>query len=328
MTQPAPATTAPPPRRLQLPSLSTLGPLVALLIAVIVFSTQSPRFFSGTNFSLILQQISYTAVLAIGQTLIILIAGIDLSIGIVMALGGLVMAKLATESGVSPVLAILAGFLTTMFFGFLNSQIITRLRVPPFIATLGMLGIVTALNQTYSGSQTINNLPPALTALGNTFKIGGTAITYGTVLMLVLYLIAWFVLSETAPGRHLYAAGNNPEAARLSGIPIDRLTVIVYTVAGLIYGVAALMLVARTGVGDPNAGQTDNLDSITAVVLGGTSLFGGRGNVLGTLLGAIIVGVFRNGLQLIGIASVYQSLITGILIIAAVALDQVSRRKG
>ena len=327
MTQPAPAPTAPSLRRFQLPSLSTLGPLIALLIAVIVFSTQSPRFFSGTNFSLILQQISYTAVLAIGQTLIILIAGIDLSIGIVMALGGLVMAKLATESGVSPVLAILAGFLTTMFFGFVNSQIITRLRVPPFIATLGMLGIVTALNQTYSGSQTINNLPPALTALGNTFKIGGTAITYGTVLMLVLYLIAWFVLSETAPGRHLYAAGNNPEAARLSGIPIDRLTVVVYTVAGLIYGVAALILVARTGVGDPNAGQTDNLDSITAVVLGGTSLFGGRGNVLGTLLGAIIVGVFRNGLQLIGIPSVYQSLITGILIIAAVALDQVSRRK-
>ena len=295
---------------------------------MIVFSTQSPRFLSGTNFSLILQQISYTAVLAIGQTLIILIAGIDLSIGIVMALGGLVMAKLATQSGVSPVLAILAGFATTMFFGFLNSQIITRLRVPPFIATLGMLGIVTALNQTYSGSQTISNLPPALTALGNTFNVGGTAITYGTVLMLLLYLIAWFVLSETAPGRHVYAVGNNPEAARLSGIPIDRLTVIVYTVAGLIYGVAALMLVARTGVGDPNAGQTDNLDSITAVVLGGTSLFGGRGNVLGTLLGAIIVGVFRNGLQLIGIASVYQSLITGILIIAAVALDQVSRRKG
>ena len=237
MTQPAPATAA--PRRFQLPNLSTLGPLIALLIAVIVFSTQSPRFLSGTNFSLILQQISYTAVLAIGQTLIILIAGIDLSIGIVMALGGLVMAKLATQSGVSPVLAILAGFATTMFFGFLNSQIITRLRVPPFIATLGMLGIVTALNQTYSGSQTISNLPPALTALGNTFKVGGTAITYGTVLMLLLYLIAWFVLSETAPGRHVYAVGNNPEAARLSGIPIDRLTVIVYTVAGLIYGVAA-----------------------------------------------------------------------------------------
>ena len=326
MTQPTVGTTS-GTRRFQLPALSTLGPLIALLIAVIVFATQSPRFFSGNNFSLILQQISYTAVLAIGQTLIILIAGIDLSIGIVMALGGLVMAKLATQGGLNPVLAILAGFVTTAFFGFLNSQIITRLRVPPFIATLGMLGIVTALNQTYSGSQTISNLPPLLTALGNTFKIGGTAITYGTVLMIVLYLIAWFVLSETAPGRHVYAVGNNPEAARLSGIPIDRLTVIVYTVAGLLYGVAALILVARTGVGDPNAGQTDNLDSITAVVLGGTSLFGGRGNVMGTLLGAVIVGVFRNGLQLIGIPSVYQSLITGILIIAAVALDQVSRRR-
>ena len=326
MTQPT-VSTAAGPRRFQLPSLSTLGPLIALLIALIVFSVQSPRFFSGTNFSLILQQISYTAVLAIGQTLIILIAGIDLSIGIVMALGGLVMTKLAVQSGLTPVLAILAGLLTTTFFGFLNSQVITRLRVPPFIATLGMLGIVTALNQTYSGSQTINNLQPLLTALGNTFKIGGTAITSGTVVMLLLYLIAWFVLSETAPGRHLYAVGNNPEAARLSGIPINRLTVIVYTVAGLIYGIAALILVARTGVGDPNAGQTDNLDSITAVVLGGTSLFGGRGNVLGTLLGAIIVGVFRNGLQLIGIPSVYQSLITGILIIAAVALDQLSRRK-
>ncbi|WP_425146289.1 ABC transporter permease [Deinococcus sp.] len=326
MTQPT-VSTAAGPRRFQPPSLSTLGPLIALLIAVIVFSTQSPRFFSGTNFSLILQQISYTAVLAIGQTLIILIAGIDLSIGIVMALGGLVMAKLATQGGLNPLLAILAGILTTMFFGFVSSQIITRLRVPPFIATLGMLGIVTALNQTYSGSQTISNLPPALTALGNTFKIGGTAITYGTVLMLLMYLVAWFILSETAPGRHVYAVGNNPEAARLSGIPINRLTVIVYTVAGLLYGVAALILVARTGVGDPNAGQTDNLDSITAVVLGGTSLFGGRGNVMGTLLGAIIVGVFRNGLQLIGIPSVYQSLITGILIIAAVALDQISRRR-
>ncbi|MFC4454583.1 ABC transporter permease [Deinococcus sonorensis] len=326
MTQSPPAAQA--PRRFTLPSLSTLGPLIALIIAVIVFSTQSPRFFSGTNFSLILQQISYTAVLAIGQTLIILIAGIDLSVGIVMALGGLVMARLATQYGLHPLLAILGGFLTTMLFGAANSLIITRLRVPPFIATLGMLGIVQALNQTYSGSQTISNLPPLLTALGNTFRVGGTAITYGTLVMLALYAVAWFMLSQTAPGRHVYAVGNNPEAARLSGISIDRVIIAVYTTAGLLYGIAALLLVARTGVGDPNAGQTDNLDSITAVVLGGTSLFGGRGNVLGTLLGAVIVGVFRNGLQLMGIPSVFQSLITGILIIGAVALDQASRRKG
>lgn len=331
MTDPNPKAMATPVQRgslrERLPSLAVLGPLVVLLVAIVFFSLRAPNFFSGGTLSLMLQQISYTAVLAIGQTLIILIAGIDLSIGIVMALGGLVMAKLATQNGVPALLAILAGLLVTTVLGFLNGQVITRFRVPPFIATLGMLGIVSTLNQTYSGSETVSGLPPLLTALGNTFKIGGTTFTYGTLLMLLLFVIAWYVLSQTAPGRHLYAVGNNPEAARLTGIPVNRLIVVVYTVAGLIYGVAALLLVARTGVGDPNAGQTDNLDSITAVVLGGTSLFGGRGSVLGTLLGAIIVGVFRSGLQQVGIPSVWQSFITGILIILSVAADQLSRRK-
>ena len=163
---------------------------------------------------------------------------------------------------------------------------------------------------------------------GNTFKIGDTAVTYGTVLMIAMYLFAWYVLRSTAPGRHVYAMGNNAEATRLMGIHTRGLLLIVYTVAGFIYGIAGLLLVARTGVGDPNAGQTDNLDSITAVVLGGTSLFGGRGLILGTLIGALIVGVFRNGLTLMGVPSVYQILITGILVILAVATDQLSRRKG
>ena len=136
------------------------------------------------------------------------------------------------------------------------------------------------------------------------------------------------MLRDTAPGRHVYALGNNAEAARLMGIPARRMLVGIYTIAGLIYGIAALLLVARTNVGDPQAGQTDNLDSITAVVLGGTSLFGGRGMILGTLIGALIIGVFRNGLTLMGVPSVYQILITGILVILAVATDQMSRRKG
>jgi fructose transport system permease protein len=152
-------------------------------------------------------------------------------------------------------------------------------------------------------------------------------VTYGSVLMLVLVLVAWFVLRQTAAGRHVYAVGNNAEAARLTGINVRRLLLGVYTVAGLIYGIASLLLVSRTSVGDPNAGQTENLDSITAVVLGGTSLFGGRGSVIGTLIGALIVGVIRNGLQLIGVASIYQVLITGILVIAAVALDQIARSR-
>lgn len=151
--------------------------------------------------------------------------------------------------------------------------------------------------------------------------------TYGSVLMVILFGVAWFVLRQTRAGRHVYAVGNNAEAARLSGIPTARLLLGVYAMAGLVYGIASLLLVARTGAGDPNAGQTDNLDSITAVVLGGTSLFGGRGSVVGTLLGALIVGVIRNGLQLIGVASTYQILITGILVILAVSVDQIARRR-
>jgi fructose transport system permease protein len=144
--------------------------------------------------------------------------------------------------------------------------------------------------------------------------------------MLVLYGLAWFMLRETAAGRHVYAVGNNPEATRLVGIATQRVLLVVYVVAGALYGVASLLSVARTGVGDPNAGQTDNLDAITAVVLGGTSLFGGRGVVIGSLVGALVVGVFRNGLTLMGVSSIYQMLVTGVLVILAVTADQLSRR--
>ena len=309
------------------PSLTTLGPLIALLLACIFFATQSSRFLTGQTLSLVLSQISFVAVIAIGQTLIILTAGIDLSCGFIMALGSMVMTKFAVDLGVPPFLAILCGLAVTTAIGALNGVLITKLRLPPFIATLGMLGIVQAITLIYSGSQTVSGLPNAFNFLGNTFKILNTPFTFGAVLMLILFGVAWFFLTQTAPGRHLYALGNNPEAARLSGIPTTRLLITVYALAGLLYGIAALILVGRVGAGDPNAGQTENLESITAVVLGGTSLFGGRGNVMGTLLGAIIVGVFRVGLTLAGVNSIYQVLVTGILIILAVATDQFSRRK-
>lgn len=314
--------------RERLPSITVLGPLLALVLACAFFAFQSDRFLTGQNFSLILQQVMVVGVLAIGQTLIILTGGIDLACGAIMALGTMVMTKFAVEAGWPPLLAITAGLGVTGAFGLLNGLLVTRIKLPPFIVTLGTLNIAFALTQIYSAAQTVTGLPPALTFFGNTFRLGGTALTYGTLLMLALFLVTWFVLSQTAPGRHVYAVGNNPEAARLTGIPTQRVLLLVYTVAGLIYGVAGLLLVARTGVGDPNAGQTDNLDAITAVVLGGTSLFGGRGVIFGTLLGALIVGVFRNGLTLTGVPSVYQILITGILVILAVAADQLSRRKG
>lgn len=310
----------------RMPPVATFGPLLALLASCAFFASQTDRFLTGQNLSLILQQVMVVGVMAIGQTLIILTAGIDLSCGMVMALGSIVMTRFAVDLGMNASLAIAGGLLACVAFGLLNGALITYVRLPPFIVTLGTLNIAFAITQIYSESQTVSGLPDALLFFGTTFRIGDTAVTYGTVLMLGMYLTAWFLLRETSPGRHIYAVGNNPEAARLMAIPTQRLLLSVYAIAALIYGIAALLLVARTGVGDPQAGQTDNLDSITAVVLGGTSLFGGRGMVLGAMIGALIVGVFRNGLTLMGIPSVYQILITGILVILAVATDQMSRR--
>jgi len=308
-------------------SLATFGPLLALLLACIFFASQSNRFLTGSNLSLVVQQVMVVGTLAIGQTLVILTAGIDLSNGAVMALGTIVMTRFATSYGINPFIAILAGILVCGAFGLLNGTLLTWLRLPPFIITLGTLNIAFALTHIYSNEQTISGLPDALTFFGDTFQVAGTDITYGSVLMFVLFLLSWFVLHETATGRHIYAVGNNPEAARLTGIRTRRVLLLVYTMAGMIYGIAGLLLVARTSVGDPQAGQTDNLDSITAVVLGGTSLFGGRGSVMGTLIGALIVGIVRNGLQLMGVASIYQVLITGVLVILAVAVDQLARRR-
>ena len=305
--------------------VAQLGPLIALILACIFFTTQSSQFLQATNFSLIIQQVMVVGTLAIGQTLIILTAGIDLSCGTAMALGSIVMTKLAVDSGVPPVLAILLGIVTCMIVGFVNGGLVVGLRLPPFIVTLGTFSICLALTHIYSKDETISNLPSVMTKLGDSFKIGGTAVTYGSLVTLALFAFVWFVLTQTTWGRRIYALGDNPEATRLMGIPVRKQLLMVYVVAGVIYGLAALLLIARTNVGDPNAGQTDNLDAITAVVLGGTSLFGGRGTVIGTLIGALIIGVVRNGLVLMGVASTYQILITGILVIVAVSVDQIAR---
>jgi len=312
----------------RLPTSSVLGPLAALLVAIVFFSLQSDRFLTGQNFSLIFQQVMVVGVLAIGQTLIILTSGIDLSNGVIMALGQMVMAKLAVEAGLSPLLTIVIGLGVAALLGLLNGILVTQVRLPPFIVTLGMYNIVLALVQIYSKGQSVNNLPDGLTFFGQFFKIGNTNISYGVVLLLALYALVAYVLNATAPGRHLYAVGNNPEAARLNGIPTQRILLWVYTLAGLIYGIAAIVLLGRVGSGSATAGQTENLDSITAVVIGGISLFGGRGIIWGSLIGAVIVGVFRSGLTQMGLPSEAQTLVTGILVILAVAVDQWSRRKG
>jgi fructose transport system permease protein len=292
------------------------------------FSVRSENFLEGQNLSLVLQQVMVVGVLAIGQTFVILTAGIDLSCGTVMAFGQIVMTKLAVANGMDPLLAIGLGILACVGFGVLNGGLVAAVRLPAFIVTLGTLNIAFALTHVYSNDETYSELPSELLYFGKTFSIGNTDLTYGVVVMFALFGIAWFALTQTAWGRHVYAVGDNLEAARLMGIKVNRVLLSVYLLAGLTYGIAAMLLVARTELGDPNAGQTtENLDAITAVVLGGTSLFGGRGTVIGTLIGAVVVGVFRNGLTLIGVEVVWQYFVTGILVILAVSVDQLGHRR-
>jgi fructose transport system permease protein len=302
-----------------------LGPVAALLLACIFFATQTDRFLTGANFSLILQQVMVVGTLAIGQTLVILTGGIDLSNGMIMALSSVLTTGLIANSGMDPYLAVLVGLAVCVGFGVLNGWLTTAIGLPPFIVTLGTFNIAYALVRVYT-TATITSVPDSLLFFGNTFGIGSTQITYGSILMLVLFAASWFVLGSTRAGRSVYAVGDNPEAARLAGIRTNRVLIGVYVAAAVSYGIAGLLLVARTGVGDPQAGQTGNLDSITAVVLGGTSLLGGRGQIVGTLVGALIVGVFRNGLQLMGVGSIFQVLITGVLVILAVSVDYLSHR--
>jgi fructose transport system permease protein len=307
---------------------ATLGPLFVLIIAVVIFTVTADRFLEPRNLSLIVQQVMVVGTLGIAQTLVILTAGIDLSVGAIMVLSSIVMAKLSAEQGVPGLLALLIGFGCGTACGFLNGALVTRFRLPPFIVTLGTLNIFFALNLYYSKSATVRgvDMPDLLLWTGNTVDVGDTQITYGSLLMLGLFVVFWYVLKNTAWGRHVYAVGDDAEAARLAGVRTDRVLLSVYVVGGLICAVAAWMLIGRIASASPQAGGSANLDSITAVVIGGTSLFGGRGLVIGTLFGALIVGVLRNGLTLSGVDVLWQDFAVGVLIIVAVAIDQWIRK--
>jgi fructose transport system permease protein len=350
-------------RRVQhfLHQFPTMVPFLVLLIGIAAFTIPLPRyvngelqftalagtrFFSAFNLSLILQQVTIIAVLGIAQTLVILTAGIDLSVGVIMILCSVVMGRTSVVYGIPLWIAFPLGLLVGLLCGFVNGVIVTALRLPPFIVTLGTWSIFGALNVFYSRSETIRQQDieasaPFLQWTGTIIKpydlivntigievgwLKGSVITYGSLLMVLLAIAVWYMLNRTAFGRHVYATGDEPDSARLAGINTDRTLVAVYTIAGLICAIAAWVLIGRIGGVSPQAGQTANLDSITAVVIGGTSLFGGRGSIIGTLIGALIVGVFRNGLALSGLEVLWQDFTVGVLIIVAVTLDQWIRK--
>jgi fructose transport system permease protein len=309
-------------------SNATLGPLFVLVLAVVIFSITADRFLEPANLSLIVQQVMVVGTLGIAQTLVILTAGIDLSVGAIMVLSSIVMAKLSAESGVPGLLALLIGFGVGTVCGLINGLLVSRVKLPPFIVTLGTFQVFTALVLYYSESATIRgaDMSSLLLWTGNTFDIGDTRITYGSLLMLGLFAVAAYALGSTAWGKHVYSTGDDLEAARLSGVRTNRVLLSVYVLAGLICAIAGWLLIGRIASASPQAGGLANLDSITAVVIGGTSLFGGRGLVIGTLFGALIVGVLRNGLTLGGVDVLWQDFAVGILVIVAVAIDQWIRK--
>lgn len=306
----------------------TISPAVVLVVAFVAFSLTSENFATANTMSLVLQQVSIIGALAIGQTLIILTAGIDLSVGAVTILSMMVMAGVANEQGLPAPLALLVGIALGTLCGLANGILVTRLKLPPFIATLGTLSVFTALSLLYTKGESIfaRDLPSLLSWTRTAFEVAGFRITYGVLVVAAMYLVMGFALSQTAWGRHVYAVGDDREGSRLAGIKVQRVLLSVYVVAGLIYGITGWILIGRAGSASPNGLVDANLDSITAVVIGGTSLFGGRGAVLGTALGALIVGVFRTGLSLAGVDDQYRVLAIGLLIIVAVAADQWIRK--
>ncbi|MEV7554381.1 ABC transporter permease [Amycolatopsis sp. NPDC089917] len=304
-----------------------VGPALALLVAIVVFSASTDTFLDLDNLSLVVQQSLVIGTLALGQTLIILTAGIDLANAAAMVLATLIMAKLVA-GGVSGIWALLLGIVATVAIGLVTGSLVTRIKLPPFIVTLGLLTVLTAAAKLFASGQAVPVADALLKWLGTRrYLFGGIPITYGMTLALLMYLGLWYALTRTPWGKHVYAVGNAPESARLSGIKVNRTILSVYLVAGVIVGIAAWQALGRVPNADPNAFQLGNLDSITAVVLGGASLFGGRGSVLGTMMGALVVAVLRSGLTQLGVDALYQDVATGALLIGAVCVDRFARRQ-
>jgi fructose transport system permease protein len=303
-----------------------------LVASLIVFGALlGSKFFSAFSLTLILQQVAITGIVGAAQSLVIMTAGIDLSVGAIMVLSSVIMGQFAFRYGLPVELAILCGFVVGAACGLINGFLIAKMKLPPFIVTLGMWQIVLASNFLYSANETIRaqeieTTAPLLQFFGNNLRIGGAVFTYGVIAMVLLVALLWYVLNHTAWGRHLYAVGDDPDAAELSGVNVKRMLISVYMLSGIICALAGWALIGRIGSVSPTAGQFANIESITAVVIGGISLFGGRGSILGMMFGALIVGVFSLGLRLLGTDVQWTYLLIGVLIILAVAVDQWIRK--
>lgn len=307
-------------------------PLIVLLLSLLGFGILlGGKLFSAFTLTLILQQVAITGIIGAAQTLVILTAGIDLSVGAIMVLTSVIMGQFTFRYGVPPALSVIIGIAVGALCGYINGFLVSRMKLPPFIVTLGTWQIFLAINFIYSANETIRSqdidaMAPILKFFGNNVRFGGAVFTYGVIAMVLLALLLWYILNYTAWGRHVYAVGDDPEASDLSGVSSAKMLLQVYTVAGLICGFAGWVLVGRVGAISPTSGGFANIESVTAVVIGGISLFGGRGSLLGMIFGGLIVGLYSLGLRMLGTDPQYTYMMIGVLIIAAVAIDQWIRK--
>ncbi len=290
---------------------------IAFVVICIFMGTISDTFFELGNINNILRQISVNAIISIGMTMVILTGGIDLSVGPVMALSSTFMAG-AMLSGVNPVISVMIGLLTGVLFGLVNGVLISYGKQPAFIVTLAMMEIARGISLLYTGGYPLSGLPKSFGFIGKGSILG---IQTPVLLMIILYIIAYFVLNKFVFGRYVYSIGGNEEASRLSGIKVKKYKLMVYVFSGLTAAASSLILTSRLMSGQPNAGVGFELDSIAAVVLGGTDMSGGRGHIFGTLLGALMLGVLNNGLNLIGVSPYMQRVVKGAIIIVAIFLS-------
>ncbi|AOY00222.1 ribose ABC transporter permease [Jeongeupia sp. USM3] len=305
-------------------TLQKLGPLIALVIMAIILAIMSPDFLTVGNLLNVLRQVSINALIAFGMTFVILLAGIDLSVGSVLALSAALMAGLM-GGGMNPVAATIVALAAGAAMGLVNGVIVTKGKVAPFIATLGTMTLYRGLTMVYTnGSPMTGFNSDFIYMLGSGYVFG--IVPVPVVITLVVFGALWFVLKKTVFGRHVYAVGGNPEASKLSGVKVDRVQLWVYALSGLMAALAGAILTSRLNSAQPTAGAGYELDAIAAVVIGGTSLAGGRGWIVGTLIGAVLLGVLNNGLNLLGVSSFYQQVIKGIIILLAVLIDRAGKK--
>lgn len=304
-------------------NLAKYKSLIGLLILCVIITFVTPSFLTIANITNVFTQVSVNAIIAVGMTFVILTGGIDLSVGSTLAISGALSASIIKSTG-NIFLAVIVSAIAGILIGAINGVLIAKGKLQAFIATLATMTIFRGITLVLTDGTPISKLPEVFMAIGNA-KIGFVPVP--VIIMIVFAIIGIFVLSQTRFGRYLYALGGNEESAKLSGINTDKIKILTYTISGFAASIAGVIITSRIGSASPNAGTGFELDAIAAVVIGGTSLAGGEGRISGTIIGALVIGVLNNGLNLMNVSPFYQSIVKGIVILLAVLLDKKSRKK-